>query len=302
MTDAPRPEICEVAPRDGFQSIAEPLPTDHKIAIIRDLIAAGCGRIEIGSFVSPKAVPQMADMAEIAAALVGAGARLSALVPNPRGAEAALTAGIEEVVYVFSVSEAHNRNNVRRSVTESIEGLRQVAAELPAGTRLRIDLATAFDCPFDGAIPQDAVLDALRRCAEIAPCAEIALCDTTGRANPFAVADRFQTAMALPGTGGFGWAFHGHDTFGQGVANALAAWSAGVRVFDTAAAGLGGCPFAPGATGNTATEDLVFAFNEGGHDTGIDMARLLAVADRIAALPDGVTGSHLRGVPRHRAA
>jgi hydroxymethylglutaryl-CoA lyase len=305
MTDpatAVRPVICEVAPRDGFQSIVAPLPTKEKIAIIRDLIDAGCTRIEIGSFVSPKAVPQMADTGRIAAETGGAPARMAALIPNPRGAEAALAAGIDDLVYVFSVSEAHNRNNVRRSVAESIQGLRDVASILPPGTRFRVDLSTCFDCPFDGPVALPAVLDAVRSAALILPQAEIALCDTTGRANPFEVQARFRAAMALPETAGNGWAFHGHDTYGQGVANALAAWAAGVRVFDTAAAGLGGCPFAPGATGNTATEDLVFAFNEGGLETGIDMRRLLAAADRIAALPGGVTGSHLRHVPRERAA
>ncbi|SDY64702.1 hydroxymethylglutaryl-CoA lyase [Citreimonas salinaria] len=301
MSEARMPRICEVAPRDGFQSIAQPLPTDEKIAIIRDLVAAGCPRVEIGSFVSPKAVPQMADMAEIAAAVKDLPARLCALVPNVRGAENAVEAGIGEVCYVFSVSEAHNQANVRQSVAQSLDGLETVASALPESVRLRVDVATAFDCPFEGTVPLDQVLAAVSRVAGIAPEAEIALCDTTGRANPFMVRDRFRAVMALPETVRNTWAFHGHDTFGQGVANALAAWEAGVSDFDTAAAGLGGCPFAPGATGNTATEDLVFAFNEGGLDTGIDMGRLLAVADRIAALPGGVTGSHLRLVPRERA-
>ncbi|UWQ22060.1 hydroxymethylglutaryl-CoA lyase [Jannaschia sp. W003] len=304
--DAPvtdrRPAIVEVAPRDGLQSIRDPLPTDTKIALIRDLVAAGCRRVEIGSFVSPRAVPQMHDMAEIAAAVLDLPARLMALVPNVRGAERAAGAGIREIGYVFSVSESHNRSNVRQSVADSLDGLGAVAAALPENTRLRVNVATAFDCPFEGTVPLDAVLAATRRAAAIAPEAEIALCDTTGRANPFAVAERFRAAMALPETARSTWAFHGHDTFGQGVANALAAWHAGVPAFDAAAAGLGGCPFAPGATGNTATEDLVFAFNEGGLDTGIDLGKLLDVADRVAALPGGVTGSHLRHVPRERAA
>ena len=296
------PTVVEVAPRDGLQSIREPLPTGTKIALIRNLVAAGCARVEIGSFVSPRAVPQMADMAAIAAAVRDLPARLMALVPNVRGAEDALAAGLREVGYVFSVSEAHNRSNVRRSVAESLDGLAAVAGALPGGVRLRVDVATAWDCPFDGAVPLADLKAALARVAEIAPEAEIALCDTTGRANPFAVAARFRAAREVPGTERAAWAFHGHDTFGQGVANAMAAWGAGVDVFDAAAAGLGGCPFAPGATGNTATEDLVFAFNEGGHDTGIDLAALLDVADRVAALPGGVTGSHLRHVPRARAA
>ena len=300
MTRTPR--IVEVAPRDGLQSIAAPLPTDLKVGLIRDLVAAGCRRVEIGSFVSPRAIPQMADMGRIAAATRDLPARLCALVPNVRGAQDALAAGIREVCYVFSVSEAHNRNNVRQSVAASLDGLAAVADALPGDAVLRVDVATAWDCPFDGAVPMADVEAAVARIAAIAPEAEIALCDTTGRANPFEVARRFGAVMARADTARNAWAFHGHDTFGQGVANAVAAWGAGVDVFDAAAAGLGGCPFAPGATGNTATEDLVFAFNEGGLETGIDLVRLLDVADRIAALPGGVTGSHLRHVPRARAA
>jgi hydroxymethylglutaryl-CoA lyase len=296
-----RVEIVEVAPRDGFQSIAVPLPTEEKLAIIEGLIAAGCRRIEIGSFVSPHAVPQMADMGAIAARFRGReGLRLAALVPNAKGAELAREAGVRELVYVFSVSEAHNRNNVRRSVAESIDGFGDVVEVAgKAGMALRLDISTCFDCPFTGAVAADAVMDALGRVREITDAAEIALCDTTGRANPMQVRALFSRAMA--GDGAKAWAFHGHDTFGMGVANAMFAFEAGVRVFDGAAAGLGGCPFAPGATGNTATEDLAFAFEEGGIATGIDRAALLAVADRIALLPGACVGGHLRAVPRARA-
>jgi hydroxymethylglutaryl-CoA lyase len=296
-----RVEIMEVAPRDGFQSIAEPLPTEEKIAIVEGLIAAGCRRIELGAFVSPRAVPQMADMGAIAAHFRGReGVRLAALVPNAKGADLARAAGLRELVYVFSVSEAHNRNNVRRSVAKSIEGFRnvsEIAAE--AGMTLRLDISTCFDCPFTGAVAAGEVMDVLGRVREITHDAEIALCDTTGRANPMQVRALF--ARVMPEGGARAWAFHGHDTFGMGVANALFAFEAGVRVFDASAAGLGGCPFAPGATGNTATEDLVFAFEEAGIATGIDRAALLAVADRIARLPGACLGGHLRAVPRARA-
>lgn len=296
-------EIVEVAPRDGFQSISAPLPTQEKIGIVRDLIAAGCARIELGSFVSPKAVPQMADMGVIADAFRDArGVRLSALVPNVKGADLALRHGLGEIVYVFSASETHNRANVRQSVSESLAGLRAIIDTLASGpkTALRVDIATAFDCPFDGAVAAEVVLRAVEEVAAIAPGCEVALCDTTGRANPKSVAARFAAAMRLGGAARVTWAFHGHDTFGMGIANAFYAYEAGVRVFDTAAAGLGGCPFAPGATGNTATEDLVFAFDEGGIATGIDRARLVAAADRIAALPGACVGGHLRHVPRAR--
>jgi hydroxymethylglutaryl-CoA lyase len=303
--DPSRPvEIMEVAPRDGFQSIAEPLPTGEKVAIIEGLIDAGCRRLEIGSFVSPKAIPQMADIGEICAHFRDRDdARLAALVPNTKGAELALRNGIREVVYVFSASEAHNRNNVRRSIAESIDGLRDVISILQGerGTRLRLDLATSFDCPFDGPVAPDAVKAALARVFAFTTALEVALCDTTGRANPVKVRTLFREVMAEAPDPGIGWAFHGHDTFGLGVANVLFAHEAGVRVFDGSAAGLGGCPFAPGATGNTATEDIVFALEEAGIPTGIDLGALLAVADRVARLPGACLGGHLRGVPRQRA-
>lgn len=296
-------EIVEVAPRDGFQSIREPLPTARKIAIIEGLLAAGVRRMELGSFVSPKAIPQMADMGEIADHFRGReGVELSILVPNAKGAEIALSHGYKNLVFVVSVSEAHNLNNVRQSVAQSLEQLAAIVKTLEgeAGAILRIDLATSFDCPFDGTVPLERVRAVLRQARAAAHDidTEVALCDTTGRANPFMVRERFLAAMEeAPGVR---FAFHGHDTFGMGVANALFAHEAGVSVIEGAASGLGGCPFAPGATGNTATEDLHFAFAEGGIDTGLNIARLLEVADEIADLPGGVTGGHLRHAPRQR--
>lgn len=292
-------DIVEVAPRDGFQSIAAPLPTAAKIAVIEALIGAGVTRMELGSFVSPKAVPQMADMGEIAAAFRDRpGVRLAVLVPNAKGAEIALRHGCAELVFVLSVSEAHNRSNVRQSVERSLEELGSVVAATRAGAGLRIDLATSFDCPFEGTVAADDLARVLDSALAVAPRAEVALCDTTGRADPLTVRARFAAMMARAPQTAF--AFHGHDTFGMGVANALYAYEAGVRVIEGSAAGLGGCPFAPGATGNTATEDLHFAFARGGIATGLDLAKLLAAADRIAALPGAATGGHLRSVPRDR--
>ena len=297
-------DILEVAPRDGFQSIAEPLPTEEKIAIIEDLLAAGYRRMEIGSFVSPKAVPQMADMGTIADHFAARpGLRLAVLVPNRKGAEMAIQHGMRELVYVFSASEAHNLKNVRQTIEQSLGQLRELVS-LGAGgrdLRLRVAIATCFDCPFDGPVSTDQVRHAVDQALSIAPTAEIALCDTTGRANPYQVRERFNRIMAEFDADGRDWAFHGHDTFGMGVANALFAYEAGVRNLDVSASGLGGCPFAPGATGNTAAEDLVFALESGGIRTGIDMERLLAVADRINKLPGACTGGHLRVVPRQRA-
>ncbi|MBP5858372.1 hydroxymethylglutaryl-CoA lyase [Marivibrio halodurans] len=299
--DIRRIDLVEVAPRDGLQSIAEPVSTEEKIALIAGLLDAGVRRMEIGSFVSPKAVPQMADMREVVA---GLGERwtdgLAVLIPNAKGAEIAVEAGCRALVFVLSVSETHNLRNVRRTVGESLDQLRAIAAVMARtpGIALRVDLATAFDCPFDGSVPEARVREVFEATRSIVPRAEFALCDTTGRADPFRVRALFAGLIAADPT--VRWAFHGHDTFGMGVANAFAAYDAGVRVIDGSTAGLGGCPFAPGASGNTATEDLVYAFARGGIETGIDMTRLLAVSDRIAALPGGRTGGHLRTVPRDR--
>ncbi|MDX1464865.1 MAG: hydroxymethylglutaryl-CoA lyase [Halomonas sp.] len=298
-------EIVEVAPRDGFQSIRDPLPTADKQRCIAALVDAGITRLEIGSFVSPRAIPQMADTGELIAAFADRPSlRLSALVPNLKGAELALEHGIREVVYVVSVSESHNRGNVRRSVDESLEDLGRVIERLrqTEGTRLRLDLGTCFDCPYEGTIgwqQVDRVLGQAIHLADGLPM-EVALCDTTGRATPYQVADHFTRLRERHAREGLAWAFHGHDTFGMGVANALFAIHHGATAVDSACAGLGGCPFAPGATGNTATEDLLYALQGGGVATGIDLPRLLEAADRIAALPGGQTASHLRQVPRER--
>ncbi|RAR58199.1 MULTISPECIES: hydroxymethylglutaryl-CoA lyase [Halomonadaceae] len=301
----PRVEIVEVAPRDGFQSIHDPLPTADKQRCIAALLDAGITRLEIGSFVSPKAIPQMADTGELFADFANRpGLRLSALVPNLKGVELALDHGIRELVYVVSVSESHNQGNVRRSVDESLEDLGRVIARLrqTQGTRLRLDLGTSFDCPFEGTIDWrqvDAVLAKACRLADDLPL-EVALCDTTGRATPYQVANHFSRLRERHDTEGLDWAFHGHDTYGMGVANALFAIHHGATAVDSACAGLGGCPFAPGATGNTATEDLLYALQGGQVETGIDLPKLLNAADLIAALPGGQTASHLRKVPRER--
>ncbi len=301
-------ELVEVAPRDGFQSISDPLPTQAKVEAIQALIDAGIKRIEIGSFVSPKAVPQMADIKDIVSAFINQqGVRLSALIPNLKGAELALASGLRELVYVVSVSETHNKKNVRQSVDASLEGLAHIADRVRdegPKARLRLDLGTCFDCPYEGRIDAQRVVEVLRKALAVTEGLqlEVAFCDTTGRANPYQVRETLKIVQQVIGYDTIDWAFHGHNTFGAGVANALFAIEQGVTVLDASCAGLGGCPFAPGATGNTATEDLVFALQEGGIETGIDMMRLLHAADLIAALPGGLTASSLRQVPRTRAA
>jgi hydroxymethylglutaryl-CoA lyase len=297
----PQVEIVEVGPRDGFQPIGPFIPTDRKLSVIRGCAAAGLRRIEAGAFVGTAAVPQMADAEEVlagTAALPGVDAQM--LVPNPRHARRALQAGARHLVYVISVSESHNRSNVRRSVTESVEDFAGLVPELQ-GIRLRMNIATAFDCPFDGRMDPAATVALVGRLAALRPDAEFCLCDTTGRADPAHVARLHEAcARAFPEVAG--WAFHGHDTYGLGLANVQAAYAAGVRVFDAAVAGLGGCPFAPGATGNVATEDVAWMFERMGIGTGIDLGALVPVAAIAAAIPGGMPGGRVRAALLSRQA
>ncbi|MDF0542728.1 hydroxymethylglutaryl-CoA lyase [Sphingobium sp. H39-3-25] len=287
-------ELVEVGPRDGLQSVREFVPTATKIELIRQLYDAGIRRMEVTSFVSEAALPQMADAAEIVAvANALAGLDACALVPTVRHAERALVAGTRHLAFVLSASEAHNRSNVRRSPLESADEFARLVETIPDGTRLRVNVATAFDCPMTGRVEAETVLQLLAGLIEIAPGAELALCDTTGRASPLQVASLFEAAkVRFPAADR--WAFHGHDTYGAGAANVFAALLAGVRVIDAACAGLGGCPFAPGATGNVATEDVVWMLDGMGIATGIRLADLCRAAERIALVPGAQTGGRVR--------
>ena len=294
-------QIVEVGPRDGLQSIGPQIATPDKISLIESLHAAGLRRIETTSFVSTAAVPQLADAGEI----VSATAKLSdldaqVLVPTLRHAERALASGARHLSAVLSVSERHNMGNVRRTPLESAAEYAQIVELLPADGRLRLNLATAFDCPHEGRVDRDAVVKLLEPLVGASADVEIALCDTTGRADPRQVRRLFSSVQALfPEVRA--WAFHAHDTYGLGVTNVLAAWDAGVRVFDSSIAGLGGCPFAPGATGNVATEDLIWMFDHMGVATGIDLERLVAVAKGVALLPGAQIGGRVRDALGARA-
>lgn len=296
-------QILEVAPRDGFQAVKPFIPTETKIALIEELAACGIGRMEIGSFVSPKAIAQMADTPEILKRVrLPPTTRVMALVPNAKGLQLASNAGVREISWVISVTESHNRNNVNRSVDESFRGFAEAWGGLNGGKpKLRLGLSTCFDCPWEGRVPEDKVVHAVERVIAIAPDVEIGICDTTGRAAPDHVGRVFAQLMPRYASNRVTFAYHGHDTYGLGVANAIEAYRQGVRVIDGAAGGLGGCPFAPGAAGNTATEDLVFAFEHMGVATGIDFARLLTAADRVAQIAPGQAGGKVRIVPRRRA-
>lgn len=297
-----RVDIVEVGPRDGVQSVPTYIPTKEKLRLISALMDAGVQRIEIGSFVSPKAIPQMRDIAEIISHLAERkGVRPMTLVPNLKGAKLAVAAGMKEIIFVISMTESHNQSNVRRSVAQSIEELRALLEEVDAagGLRMRVDLSCAFDCPFEGRVPESAVLANIEKIVAIRSGMELGICDTTGFALSNQVRDLF--GRCLNDFGGQAvWAFHCHDTAGFALANVLAAYEAGVRTFDASVAGLGGCPFAPGATGNVATEDLVYLFHRMGVDTGIDLERYLDACAIATGIPDAVTGGHVRHIPRAR--
>lgn len=299
--------LVEVAPRDGFQVVKPFIATDEKIRVIEALAAAGFQRMEIGAYVSPKAIPQMADLGDILArATLPETMRLQVLVPNRRGLEMALRAGVREICWVVSISESHNQNNVRRSYEESMSDFEAAWRDLGGEVALlRFNLATTFDCPFEGRTDEGAVFRAIERVLAVAPAVEFGLCDTTGRAATNHVEDLAAAAHGKFASDSVTFAFHGHDTYNLGVANALAAYRSGVRVFDGAAAGLGGCPFAPGASGNTASEDLVFAFEHiafehMGVSTGIDIAKLLPAADLAFAVAPEQAAGRIRTVPRPR--
>lgn len=290
----PAATLVDVGLRDGIQPIAPWIDTQTKIDLLNDLYATGLRRIEVTSFVNAKAVPQLADAGEVLAAahrLPDLDAQV--LVPTVRQAERALKAGAKRLAFVLSVSEAHNQSNVHRRPDQSVEEYAEIVCLMPPRTKLRLNVATAFDCPYRGEVPPTETIEIVRRLAEIAPAAEIALCDTTGRVTPDRVAQLFEAVRAhCPPT--VRWAFHAHDTYGMGAANVWAAWQAGVEVFDASAAGLGGCPFAPGATGNVATEDVVWMFDHAQVTTGVDLAGLVAVAKRFGQLPDAQVGGRVR--------
>ena len=293
-TAARQVEIVEVGPRDGFQSIGPFIPTATKIEIIDRLFASGIRRMETTSFVSAVAVPQLADAADVVASTKRLeGLDCQVLVPTVRHAERALAAGATHLSVVVSVSERHNLGNVRRTPMESVQDFKHLVEMLPRSVDVRLNVATAFDCPHDGRVESGATLKLIESLAAITDDVEIALCDTTGRADPSQVRSLFeQAAETFPSVRA--WAFHGHDTYGLGAANSLAAWDVGINVFDAAVSGLGGCPFAPGATGNVATEDLVWMFERMAIGTGIAIGVLLDAASQVARLPGAHIGGRVR--------
>jgi hydroxymethylglutaryl-CoA lyase len=272
--------VTEVGPRDGFQIEHDLIPTATKVALINQLIEAGVPRVEFSSFVSPRAVPQLADAAEVLAGIDRSrGTELIALVPNAKGAARAIEAGADALCVFVSASDTHNRKNVNRTVEESLAGFAEVMAIAGrAGTPVHGAIATAFGCPFEGDVPVAQVGRIAKRFRELGMIG-VGLGDTTGMATPPLVVERCRHLNKhvpdLPVT------LHFHNTRGLGLVNVMTGLDEGVAAFESSFAGLGGCPFAPGATGNICTEDLVNLLNELGIETGIDLDRLCGVARRV---------------------
>jgi hydroxymethylglutaryl-CoA lyase len=272
--------IHDVGARDGLQIEPQFVPTEQKIELIDRLSETGIDKIEATSFVSPKAVPNMRDAEAVMAGIHrNPSVTYVALVPNARGAERAMGADLDQIVLVVSVSETHNRANVRRSVAQSFEGFREVF-DVVRGSRTGVigALATSFGCPFEGVIPEQQVEDAVARYVDLGV-AGVTLADTTGMANPRQVEALVRRVRKR-------WpelelALHFHNTRGMGLANVLAGLNAGVVRYEGTLGGLGGCPFAPGATGNICTEDLVHMLQSMGYDTGVDLDKLLAASRRL---------------------
>ncbi len=281
-SDQPLPRtarITDITTRDGFQSIKQWIPTEMKIRVIDELIAAGVKKLEAASFVSPKAIPQMRDAGEIVAHVLSRhpDVELVALVPNHRGMRDAAAAGVREVSYIISASLGHNRANINKTHEESLDDLANVRGQFP-DIRINLSMSMAFGCPFEGEIKPERVVwlltEAMRRGID-----SVSLCDTIGVGNPVQVrtllSEMRRNAPDLP------LSLHMHDTYGMALANIFAALQCGVDCFETSAGGLGGCPFAPGAAGNVATEDTVNMLHRMHVGTGLDLDALLGAVKTV---------------------
>ena len=280
MTDAVR--IIEMGPRDGLQNEKTPVSPAARVAFVKQLIDAGLTTVEVGAFVSPKAIPQMVGSEEVLRAVIPLPGEFHVLVPNLKGYEAARAAGAKVISIFTAASEGFAHANINCSIDESIERFRPVVARAKAdGVKVRGYISTVLGCPFDGEVDPKAVARIAKTLWELG-CYEVSLGDTIGVGTPTkakamlrAVSDHVPMAKL---------AMHFHDTYGQALANLYAGMEEGVRVIDSAAGGLGGCPYAPGATGNVATEDVVYMLEGMGIRTGVDMSKLLAATNEITAL------------------
>jgi hydroxymethylglutaryl-CoA lyase len=287
--------VSEVGPRDGLQSVKRTMPTDAKLRWIKGLADAGIREIEVGSFVSPKLLPQMADAEHIVAQAIRIpDVTILALVPNLKGAQRAFAAGVHKLTMPVSASRLHSKANINVTPEQAIESVKQVCElrdSIDAERRPKVEagVSTAFGCTLEGLISEDWVMQIAARLAA-AGADTVNLSDTTGMGNPAQVKRIFKRLKTELGDKASG--AHLHNTRGQGLANVVAALDAGVTTFDSSHAGLGGCPYAPGATGNIVTEDLVFLLEAMGLRTGIDIGRLIAAR---ALITDGLPGEALYG-------
>jgi len=288
-------EIIEVAPRDGIQNESDFIPTEKKIELVNALSKTGIKRIEATSFVHPKYVPQMKDAKEVLSGIEkNPSIQYMALIPNERGYERAVESGIDALSLVVGASDSFNLNNVKMTRDQSMNRFKAVIEKAKTNDIfIRYSIATSFWCPFEGKVDFDLVLKMVEE-AEQLGVDEIVICDTIGKANPKQVFDLFQGALSLKTT-----AFvsaHFHDTYGMALSNVMAALEAGVTRFDASIGGLGGCPFAPGAAGNAATEDIVFMLHEMGIETGINLQQLLACVDLLKPFTNRYLTGHLHKV------
>ncbi len=282
--------VMEVGPRDGFQNLKQMLPKELKLEIIDALVETGVKELEITSFVSPKAIPQMADAKEVATYCVEKhkDVKLYALAPNLRGAQGAWECGIKNISFVVSLSESHNKANINRTHEESLAELAKIIEAYPE-MNICVGLATVFGCPFEGILPTEAAVEFGKKLYALG-IRTINLADTIGMAVPSQVREVVGAFMKeFPD---MEVQIHIHDTRGIGIANTLAAIECGVPVVQTTLGGLGGCPFAPGASGNTATEDLVYMLNRMGYETGIDFDKMVKPSKYQKSKIDGVYSGH----------
>ena len=275
-----RVTIMDVGPRDGLQNEPYMLPTEQKIRLIRGLVDAGIKWIQATSFVHPKAVPQMADAAEVVAGLPPrADVRYVALIPNEKGYERALAAGLKHVGLVLSATETMNRKNLNMSVAQSMAIAERLLQRAKSdGLAVRVDVSVAFVCAYEGAVDPQRVIAQTEALFDFGA-DQVCLCDTTGRGDPSQVAHLFAEVRRRHGSERL--AGHFHNTYGMAIANTLVAMQQGIAFFDTSVAGLGGCPYSPGATGNTPTEDVVYLCRQMGVETGIDLEKLCDVSELV---------------------
>ena len=273
--------IVEVGPRDGLQNEAKPVPTEVKVELIHRLQEAGCPAVQATAFVSPKWVPQMADNAQVMAGIhKKAGVSYPVLVPNRKGLDAAMAAGCTEIVVFGAATEAFSKKNTNCTIAEGVARFSEVCDEaLKHGIKVRGDMSVCLGCPYEGEVSAEAVARLAQQMAQIG-CGEVTVCDTIGTGTPGkmkAAIEAVAKHIAIDRI-----AVHVHDTYGQAIANIYAALECGISIYDSSVAGLGGCPYAKGATGNVSTEDVVYLLDGLGVETGIDIKKLIAAGDYIS--------------------